>query len=58
MNKEEHNDMLYHLSVAVAKRLYKKGVITFKEFEAMHCILLEKYHPIIEGIITAKDLIN
>lgn len=58
MNKEEHSEKLYQLSINIAKRMYEKELITLEELKAMNCILLEKYHPTIGALFSLKDLIS
>lgn len=47
MNKEEHAEMMYQLSISIAVKMLKNHIINKEEFEEMNCILLEKYHPFI-----------
>lgn len=58
MSKEAHNEMLYHLSINLAKSMYEKRLVTLEEFKIMNCILLEKYHPTIGALFSLKDLIS
>lgn len=58
MNKEEHSEILYQLSINLAKRMYEKRLISLEELKAMNCILLEKYHPTIGALFSPKDLIS
>lgn len=58
MFKEEHDEIMYELSIAFAKTLYKKQLITIDEFNDMNRILLEKYHPFIGELFSLKDLIS
>lgn len=58
MNKEEHAEMMYQLSVSIAVKMLKNHIINKEEFEEINCILLEKYHPFIGELFSLNDLIN
>lgn len=57
-NKEERDEMMYQVSISIAKRMLERNLITVSEFEKMNCILLEKYHPYIGELLSLNDLIN
>ena len=57
MNKENHNEIMYQLSISITKKILDEKLITIEEFEKMNCILLEKYHPFIGELFSINDLI-
>lgn len=58
MNNKEHNEIMYQLSISIAKRMLENRLITVDDFEKMNCILLDKYNPYIGLLFSLKDLIN
>lgn len=58
MDKEQHNEMMYQLSMSVARKLFYKNLITMNELKEMHELLVKKYHPYIGELLSAKELIN
>ena len=58
MDKEQHNEMMYQLSMSVARKLFYKNLITREELKEMHELLVKKYHPYIGELLSAKELIN
>ena len=58
MDKEQHNEMMYQLSMSVARKLFYKNLITREELKEMHEMLVKKYHPYIGELLSAKELIN
>ena len=58
MDKEQHNEMMYQLSMSVARKLFYKNLITRDELKEMHEMLVKKYHPYIGELLSAKELIN
>ena len=57
MNKKEHAEMMYQLSISIAVKMLKNHIINKEEFEEINCILLEKYHPFIGELFSLNDLI-
>ena len=58
LDKEQHNEMMYQLSMSIARKLFYKKLITSDELKEMHEILVKKYHPYIGELLSAKELIN
>ena len=58
MDKEQHNEIMYQLSMSVARKLFYKNLITRDELKEMHEMLVKKYHPYIGELLSAKELIN
>ena len=58
MDNEQHNEMMYQLSMSVARKLFYKNLITREELKEMHEMLVKKYHPYIGELLSAKELIN
>lgn len=58
LDKEQHNEMMYQLSMSIARELFYKKLITRNELMEMHEMLVNKYHPYIGELLSAKELIN
>lgn len=58
LDKEQHNEMIYQLSMSIARELFYKKLITRYELKEMHEMLVNKYHPYIGELLSAKELIN
>lgn len=58
LDKEQHNEMMYQLSMSVARKLFYKNLITREELKEMHEMLVKKYHSYIGELLSAKGLIN
>lgn len=57
MNKQQEKDeMIYQLSIYVAKNMLKQEIISIQDFERMNCILLEKYNPYIGELFSMNEL--
>ena len=48
------NEMLYQMSIAVAKSMLKQGLITGKVYSRIDTILRDKFHPILADILSEK----
>lgn len=48
------SDMLYHVSLSIAKTMLKQGIITEREYTAMDKFLLKKYQPYL-GKLMSKN---
>lgn len=57
MHDENYNEMMYQLSISVAKNMLKNGLVSIDDFNKMNCILLEKYRPFIGELFSQNDLI-
>lgn len=58
MASKERDEMMYQVSISIAKNMLQMDLITKSEFEKMNCILLEKYNPYIGELFSVNDLIN
>lgn len=58
LDKEQHNETMYQLSMSIARKLFYKKLITSDELKEMHGMLVKKYHPYIGELLSAKELIN
>ena len=45
-------DMLYHMSLSVAKAMREKGLITADEYDEIDTVLLAKYQPYLGRLIS------
>ena len=53
MRKEQYRaDMLYQVSLSVAKTMREKGLITTDEYVEIDTMLLEKYQPYLGRLIS------
>ena len=53
MRKEQYRaDMLYHMSLSVAKTMRAKGLITADEYAEIDTVLLAKYQPYLGRLIS------
>jgi len=48
--KAIRDEMLYQVSLSVAKAMLKEKLITASEFDKIDALLLEKYQPYIGGL--------
>lgn len=57
MDKEQFRaELLYQMSLSVAKSMLEKGVISEKEFLEIDTILLKKYRPTLGTLLSGKKL--
>lgn len=57
MDKEQFRaELLYQMSLSVAKSMLEKGVISEKEFSEIDTILLKKYRPTLGTLLSGKKL--
>ncbi|GAX48515.1 SHOCT domain-containing protein [Lactococcus reticulitermitis] len=57
MQKQEVKaDMLYHISLSVAKSMLENGAISQTDYQKIDTILLEKYHPYFGGLLSPNAL--
>lgn len=54
--QQEKDEMMYQLSIFVAKNMLKQEIISIQDFERMNCILLEKYNPYIGELFSMNEL--
>lgn len=54
--QQEKDEMIYQLSIYVAKNMLKQEIISIQDFERMNCILLEKYNPYIGELFSMNEL--
>ena len=53
MRKDQYRaDMLYHMSLSVAKTMRAKGLITADEYAEIDTVLLAKYQPYLGRLIS------
>lgn len=53
MRKEQYRaDMLYQVSLSVAKTMREQGLITADEYDEMDAMLLEKYQPYLGRLLS------
>ena len=53
VRKEQYRaDMLYHMSLSVAKTMREKGLITADEYAEIDTMLLAKYQPYLRRLIS------
>lgn len=58
MDKEEFRaERLYRMSLAVAKAMLEKDMISKDEFAEIDTILLKKYRPTLGTLLSGKPLI-
>lgn len=51
MTKEQfEQEKRYYVALSVAKAMLHQGVIDETEYRAINALLLQKFHPIIEGL--------
>ncbi|MGX6991075.1 SHOCT domain-containing protein [Pseudolactococcus reticulitermitis] len=57
MEKQEVKaDMLYHISLSVAKSMLENGAISQTDYQKIDTILLEKYHPYLGELLSPNAL--
>ena len=55
MNKDDFKrEQLYQASMAIARVMLNKKIITESEYNQINTIMLEKYRPLLGGLITEK----
>lgn len=55
MSKEHfENERLYQATMAIARLLFEKGIISAEELLSIDTIMLEKYHPLLGSLYAGK----
>ena len=54
--KEFRAELLYRMSLAVARSLLEEGTITEEEYSEIDTILLKKHRPILGTLLAGKSL--
>lgn len=54
--KEIRADMLYHISISVAKSMLEKNLITDDEYAEIDTIFLEEYKPYLGTLLSPNPL--
>lgn len=49
---KERSEMLYQMSLSIAKNMLKQGVISDEEFAKIDALLIEKYNPFIGKLLS------
>lgn len=49
---KERSEMLYQVSLSVAKNMLKSGIITDDEFAKIDALLIKKYNPYIGKLLS------
>ncbi|GFH40220.1 SHOCT domain-containing protein [Lactococcus insecticola] len=52
--KEIKNDMMYSVSLSLAKSMLEKGIVTESDYRKIDAFLLEKYQPYIGLLLADK----
>lgn len=55
LDKEQHNEMMYQLSMSIARKLFYKKLITIDELKEMHEILVKNIILILENYYQLKS---
>lgn len=57
MNEEMFNaEKLYRITMAIAKSMLSKGLITAEEYSIIDTKMLEKYHPVLGTLFANTSL--
>ena len=57
MTESEFNaEKRYLTAIAVAKKMLSGGIISEEEYRVIDTMLLEKYRPVLSGLLSGNDL--